>query len=85
MPLRDMDREQMWLLPLIRTTDLCSGFVFRDLSLAVRGTRSPVVLASNLPWQPCQWRRGKLIKTHIRQPRGGRATDHDDYPAALTA
>ena len=37
MPLRDMDREQMWLLPLIRTTDLCSGFVFRDLSLAVRG------------------------------------------------
>ena len=26
-----------------------------------------------------------MIKTHVRQPRGGRATDHDDYPAALTA
>ena len=31
------------------------------------------------------YHRGKLIKTHVRQPRGGRATDPDDYPAELTA
>jgi len=27
--------------------------------------------------------RGKLIKTHLGQPRGGRSTDPDDYPAVL--
>lgn len=27
----------------------------------------------------------ELIKTHPTQPPGGRATDHDDYPAALTS
>ena len=31
------------------------------------------------------YHRGQLIKTHVRQPRGGRATDHDDYPAELSA
>ena len=31
------------------------------------------------------YHRGQLIKTHLRQPRGGRATDHDDYPAELSA
>ena len=30
------------------------------------------------------YHRGKLIKTHLRQPRGGRATDPADYPAELT-
>jgi transposase len=28
---------------------------------------------------------GVLVKTHARQPCGGRATDYDDYPAELTA
>jgi transposase len=28
---------------------------------------------------------GVLVKTHARQPPGGRATDHADYPAELTA
>ena len=28
---------------------------------------------------------GQLIKTHVRQPRGGRATDPEDYPAELSA
>ena len=28
---------------------------------------------------------GQLIKTHLRQPRGGRATDSNDYPAELSA
>ena len=28
---------------------------------------------------------GQLIKTHLRQPRGGRATDPNDYPAELSA
>lgn len=28
--------------------------------------------------------RGELIKTHERQPPGGRSTDHDDYPKELT-
>ena len=31
------------------------------------------------------YHRGQLIKTHIRQPRGGRATDPNDYPAELSA
>ena len=31
------------------------------------------------------YHRGQLIKTHVRQPRGGRATDPEDYPAELTA
>ena len=31
------------------------------------------------------YHRGKLIKTHVRQPRGGRSTDPEDYPAELTA
>ena len=31
------------------------------------------------------YHRGQLIKTHVRQPRGGRATDPDDYPVELTA
>ncbi len=31
------------------------------------------------------YHRGRLIKTHLRQPRGGRATDPDDYPAELSA
>ena len=31
------------------------------------------------------YHRGKLIKVHPRQPRGGRSTDPDDYPAELTA
>ena len=31
------------------------------------------------------YHRGKLVKVHERQPRGGRATDPNDYPAELTA
>ena len=31
------------------------------------------------------YHRGKLIKLHPRQPRGGRSTDPADYPAELTA
>ena len=31
------------------------------------------------------YHRGQLIKTHVRQPRGGRATDPQDYPAELSA
>ena len=31
------------------------------------------------------YHRGQLIKTHLRQPRGGRATDPEDYPAELSA
>ncbi len=31
------------------------------------------------------YHRGKLVKIHQRQPKGGRATDPDDYPAELTA
>ena len=31
------------------------------------------------------YHRGRLIKTHVRQPKGGRATDPDDYPAELSA
>ena len=31
------------------------------------------------------YHRGKLIKVHQRQPKGGRATDPDDYPAHLSA
>ena len=30
------------------------------------------------------YHRGQLIKPHLRQPRGGRATDPADYPAELT-
>ena len=29
--------------------------------------------------------RGQLIKTHVRQSCGGRATDPGDYPAELSA
>ena len=31
------------------------------------------------------YHRGKLLKVHQRQPKGSRATDPDDYPAALSA
>lgn len=31
------------------------------------------------------FKRGELVKIHPRQPRGGRATDPDDYPKELTA
>ena len=31
------------------------------------------------------YHRGQLIKTHVRQPKGGRATDTEDYPAELSA
>jgi len=31
------------------------------------------------------YRRGDLVKVHARQPRGGRATDPDDYPKEKTA
>ena len=31
------------------------------------------------------YHRGRLIKVHPRQPRGGRATDTQDYPAELSA
>jgi len=31
------------------------------------------------------YRRGQLVKVHSRQPRGGRFTDPDDYPAERTA
>ena len=31
------------------------------------------------------YHRGQLIKTHLRQPRGGRSTDTADYPAELSA
>jgi hypothetical protein len=31
------------------------------------------------------YRRGELVKTHVRRPPGGRATDPDDYPAEKTA
>ena len=31
------------------------------------------------------YHRGKLIKTHLRQPRGGRSTDPNDYPTQLSA
>ncbi len=29
--------------------------------------------------------RGRLVKTHVRQPRGGRSTEPADYPAELSA
>jgi transposase len=29
--------------------------------------------------------RGELVKTHEKQPPGGRSTDHDDYPKDLTS
>ena len=31
------------------------------------------------------YHRGQLIKTHLRQPKGGRSTDTDDYPAERAA
>ncbi len=31
------------------------------------------------------YRRGELVKTHVRRPPGGRATDPEDYPAEKTA
>ena len=31
------------------------------------------------------YHRGQLIKTHLLQPKGGRSTDPDDYPAELSA
>ncbi len=31
------------------------------------------------------YHRGRLIKLHPRQPRGGRSTDSEDYPPELTA
>ena len=31
------------------------------------------------------YHRGRLTKTHVRQPRGGRATDPSNYPAEITA
>ena len=31
------------------------------------------------------YHRGRLLKTHVRQPRGGRSTDPADYPAELSA
>ena len=31
------------------------------------------------------YHKGQLIKTHVRQPRGGRSTDNQDYPAELSA
>ena len=31
------------------------------------------------------YHRGQLIKTHVRQPKGGRSTDPNDYPAELSA
>jgi hypothetical protein len=43
--------------------------------LEVRGDRALVKL----------YRRGELIKSHFRQPRGGRATDPSHYPPHLTA
>ncbi len=43
--------------------------------LEVRGDRALVRL----------YRRGELMKVHPRQPRGGRATDPDDYPQERTA
>lgn len=43
--------------------------------LEVRGDRTLVKL----------YRRGELVKVHPRQPKGGRATDPDDYPPERTA
>jgi len=31
------------------------------------------------------YRNGELVKVHLRQPRGGRSTDPEDYPQELTA
>ena len=31
------------------------------------------------------YHRGQLIKTHVRQPKGGRSTDNADYPVELSA
>ena len=43
--------------------------------LEVRGDRAVVKL----------YRRGELVKSHFRQPKGGRATDPSHYPPHLTA
>ena len=43
--------------------------------LEARGDRTLVKL----------YRRGELVKVHPRQPKGGRATDPDDYPPERTA
>jgi transposase len=43
--------------------------------LEVRGDRGLVKL----------YKKGELVKVHPRQPRGGRATDADDYPQEKTA
>ena len=42
--------------------------------LEVRGDRKLVQL----------YRHGELVKIHLRQPRGGRSTDPEDYPPELT-
>jgi hypothetical protein len=31
------------------------------------------------------YKQGQLVKVHLRQPRGGRSTDPEDYPKELTA
>jgi transposase len=46
------------------------------------GTRVEVRLDSKLVRI---YHRGKLVKVHPRQPRGGRSTDAEDYPAELSS
>ena len=50
-------------------------------SSARRGSRSRCTLGAKLVRI---YHRGALLKVHPRQPRGGRATDPNDYPAELS-
>ena len=51
-------------------------------SLCPPGQRVEIGLGSKLVRI---YHRGRLVKLHPRQPRGGRSTDAADYPAELTA
>ena len=51
-------------------------------SLCPAGQRVEIGLGSKLVRI---YHRGRLLKLHPRQPRGGRSTDPQDYPKELTA
>lgn len=89
------DEELSWKGEPYETTHRRTAKVHPDHHVACQYALYSVPVSSCPPGQRVEIRldcklvrnyhRGKLAKVHLRQPRGGRATDPDDYPAEVSA
>ena len=84
---RDEERHALgeWDAEPYEMTDWRTAKVHPDHHIACQYASVPMKVEVRLSKLVRIYHRGRLIKVHPRQDRGGRSTDPDDYPAELSA